>query len=63
MELPYIPYIGAIYLVIGIGVGLVIFTSIGVLFKLWSWNVPKSMAYAFSTVVVVFVILSWLIGR
>jgi hypothetical protein len=63
MELPYIPYIGAIYLIIGIGVGLVIFTSIGVLFKLWSWNVPKSMAYAFSAVVVVFIVLSWLIGR
>jgi len=63
MDLPYIPYIGAIYFIIWVGVGLVIFTSIGVLFKLWSWSVPKSMAYAFSAVIVVFVILSWLIGR
>ncbi|HUS93784.1 MAG TPA: hypothetical protein VMZ24_01250 [Patescibacteria group bacterium] len=64
MELPvYIPYIGAIYVFIGIGVGLVIFTSIGVLFKLWSWNVPRSMAYAFTAVVIVFIILSYMIGR
>ena len=64
MELPvYIPYINAIYLVIGIGLGFIIFTSIGVLFKLWSWRVPQSMAYAFTAVVIAFVILSWLIGR
>jgi hypothetical protein len=64
MELPvYIPYINAIYLVIAIGLGLTIFTSIGVFFKLWSWRVPRSMVYAFTAVVIAFIILSWLIGR
>ena len=62
MELPYIPYSGAIYFIIAIGAGLVIFTSIGVLFKLWSWRVPQSMAYAFIAVIIVFLIISYLIG-
>ena len=63
MELPvYIPYVGAIYGIILVGVGLVIFTSIGVFFKLWSWRVPRSMAYAFFAVVVVFIVISYLIG-
>lgn len=64
MDLPvYIPYIDAIYLIIAIGLGLIVFTSIGVFFKLWSWKIPRSMAYAFLAVVVVFVVISYLIGN
>jgi len=64
MDLPiYIPYVDAILLIIGIGIGLVLFTSVGVFFKLWTWRVPRSMAYAFLAVVVIYVVISYLIGN
>lgn len=64
MELPFfLPYIEVVYIVLGIGLGLTVFTAIGVFFKLWSWHVPRSMIYSFLAIGAILLFISYLVGR
>ena len=61
MPLPIVvPYIEIIYILLAAGLVAVVGSTAGALLRVWSWKVPRTMAYAFLGVIVVLVLVSWL---
>lgn len=58
-----IPNSEVVFLLLAVGALLIGFTSIGALFRIWSWKVPRGLAYAFFGVLLAYIVIAYVIGN